>query len=219
MKLSVIIPAYNEEGSIEKAVRTVKRFCPKSELIVVDDGSSDGTARIARGLGVRLISHKTNKGYGAALKTGFSRARGMYVAFLDADMTYNPKYIPLLLEDAEAEGLEVVWGNRFGEGYNRMPMVRKFGNRIISLVMLLVTRRKVGDCSSGERLLKREAIGRLGLEELPDDLDFITALTKRIVTRGLKYREVPIDYDLREGASKLRIFRHGYRMVRNILRY
>jgi glycosyltransferase involved in cell wall biosynthesis len=218
-ELSVIIPVYNEEESLENAVRRVRRFCPGSELIVVDDGSGDRTAGIAKRLGVVLVSHDRNRGYGAALKTGFSRARGEYVAFLDADMTYDPRYIPVLLDRARAGGLDVAWGNRFGTGKNRMPAVRKLGNRIISLVMLLVTGKRVRDCASGERLIKRDALGRLGVGDLPDDLDFITGLTKRIVSRGLRYREIPIDYDLREGKSKLRIFRHGYRMVRNIIKY
>lgn len=217
--LSVIIPVYNEEKSIENAVRKVRRFCPGCELIVVDDGSGDRTAEIAKGLKVRLVSHRVNKGYGAALKTGFSEAGGEYIAFLDADMTYHPKYIPLLLECARAEGLDVAWGNRFGGDFNRMPGIRKLGNRIISFVMLLATRRHVRDCSSGERVIRKDVLDRLGLEELPDDLDFITALTKRIIKSGVKYREIPINYEEREGSSKLRIFRHGYRMVRNILKY
>ena len=95
--LSVVIPVYNEEKSIERAVKMVRRFCPDCELIVVDDGSEDRTRKIARSLKVRLVSHKRNMGYGAALKTGFSEAGREYIAFLDADMTYHPKYILLLL--------------------------------------------------------------------------------------------------------------------------
>lgn len=217
--ISVIIPVYNEEKSIKNAVRMVRKTCPQSELIIVDDGSSDKTAEIARSLKVKLISHSKNSGYGAALKTGFSNAKTKYVAFLDADMTYNPKYIPILLEHAKIEDLDVVWGNRFGGRFNRMPVIRKIGNRIISIVMLLVTRRCISDCASGERLLKRNVLDKLGVNELPDDLDFITALTKRIVKSGVKYKEIPIDYEEREGDSKLRIFRHGYRMIKNILKY
>lgn len=217
--VSVIIPVYNEEKSIEAAIKRVRKFCLGSELIVVDDGSSDRTAEIAKGLGVKLISHGRNLGYGAALKTGLYGAKTEYVAFLDADMTYDPKYIPVLLEHARVEGLDVAWGNRFGGGYNRMPLVRKIGNRIISIVMFLMTARRVSDCASGERLLRKDILDKLGLEELPDDLDFITALTKRIVTSGVRYREIPMDYEERSGNSKLRIFRHGYRMVRNILKY
>ncbi len=218
-EVSIIIPVYNEEKSIKKAVKRVRKFCPKGELLIVDDGSNDRTAEIAKELKVKLISHGRNRGYGAALKTGFSNAKTEYVAFLDADMTYDPKYIPMLLEHAKTEDLDVVWGNRFGGQFNRMPGIRKIGNKIISLVMLLVTGRYVSDCTSGERLLKRRVLDRLGVNELPDDLDFITALTKRIVKSGVKYREIPIDYEERAGDSKLRIFRHGYRMVRNILKY
>lgn len=218
-EISVIIPVYNEEKSIEIAVKRVRKVCPKSELLIVNDGSSDKTAEIVRRLKVKLITHDKNRGYGAALKTGFSEAKTRYIAFLDADMTYDPKYIPMLLKLAKDEDLDVVWGNRFGGSFNRMPVVRKIGNKIISLVMLIVTRRFISDCASGERLLKREALNRIGVEDLPDDLDFITALTKRIIKSGIKYKEMPIDYEEREGSSKLRIFGHGYRMVRNILKY
>lgn len=218
-ELSVIIPVYNEEKSIEAAVRKVRKACPGCELLIVNDGSADRTVEIAKKLGVRLISHQKNRGYGAALKTGLSETKTMYAAFLDADMTYDPKYIPKLLEHAKVENLDVVWGNRFGGSFNRMPMVRKIGNKIICLVMFIVTRRRIRDCASGERLIKMESLSRLGVEDLPNDLDFITALTKRIVKSGVRYKEIPIDYEEREGDSKLRIFRHGYRMVKNILKY
>lgn len=218
-ELSVIIPVYNEESSLEKAVKKVGKSCPKSELLIVDDGSRDRTTEIARRLKVKLIIHGRNRGYGAALKTGFSEAKTRYIAFLDADMTYEPKYIPMLLEHAKVENLDVVWGNRFGGRYNRMPVIRKIGNRIISLVMFIATGKLVSDCASGERLLRRDVLDRLGVEDLPDDLDFITALTKRIVKSGMKYKEIPIDYEERAGNSKLRIFRHGYRMIKNILKY
>jgi glycosyltransferase involved in cell wall biosynthesis len=217
--LSVVVPVYNEEKSIEEAVRRIKKHCPGSDIIIVNDGSTDRTAELARGLKVKLLHHKVNKGYGAALKTGLSQIKTEYAAFLDADMTYDPKYIPLLLKHAVDEGLDVTWGNRFGKDFNRMPMVRKVGNRIISLVMLIVTRRRVSDCASGEKLLRKDILDKLGLQELPNDLDFITALTKRIVTRGVKYKEIPINYEEREGKSKLRIFTHGYRMIKNILKY
>ena len=217
--LSVVVPVYNEERSIEKAVKRVRRFCPGSEVIIVDDGSIDNTAEVAKRLGVKLLFHDNNKGYGAALKTGLSQVKTEYAAFLDADMTYDPKYIPLMLKHAMKEKLDVVWGNRFGGDFNSMPLIRKIGNKIISFVMLLVTGKSISDCASGERLLRRDILNNLTLENLPDDLDFITALTKRVIRRGLKYGEIPINYEEREGSSKLRIFRHGYRMIRNILVY
>lgn len=217
MDVTIIIPAYNEENSIKTSIEKVRNSNPNSEIVVIDDGSSDNTNKILKELGVKTIKHLTNKGYGAAIKTGFKEAGGDYVAFLDADLTYDPKYIPIFLEYAKKYGYDCVWGNRFSGNINKMPLIRKIGNKIIGVFFFMATFKKVGDCTCGERLFRRDILKRLDAETLPDDLDFITALTKRIVSRGLKYREIPIDYEEREGSSKLNIFKHGYKMIKNVI--
>jgi len=216
-KLTIVIPAYNEEASLETSILKVKESCPDSKIIIVNDGSIDNTEKVAKKLHVRVITHDINKGYGAALKTGLREIDTDYVAFLDADLTYDPEYLPILLTYAEKEELDCVWGNRFGGSVNRMLLIRKIGNRLIALIFFLTTLKKINDCSSGERLLRNSSLKKLDIDTLPDDLDFITALTKRIVKRGLRYREIPMDYGLREGKSKLNIFKHGYKMIKNIL--
>ena len=215
--LTVTIPAYNEEASIRDTIKSVKMHAPKCEIIVVDDCSTDRTNEIARNEKARVIRHAKNKGYGAALKTGMLAARTKYVAFLDADMTYDPKYFPVMLDCMKREDLDCIWGNRFAGAKNKMPFIRKFGNKVISLIFWLATMRNIGDSSSGQRILKKSMLKRIGLETLPDDLDFITAMSKRTVSRKLKYKIIPINYHKRRGSSKLALFRHGFRMIRNVL--
>ena len=217
MELTVVVPAYNEESSIRSTIKSVKKHVPDARIIVVDDCSKDRTKEIAKEEKVKVISHNTNQGYGAALKTGMFAAKTKYVGFLDADMTYNPAYFSLMLNYAKKIGLDCIWGNRFAGAKNKMPFVRKIGNKVISLVFWLITGKNVGDCSSGQRILKTSALKKLDLGTLPDDLDFITALSKRIVSRKLKYKVIPINYDKREGSSKLSLIRHGFRMIKNIV--
>ncbi len=216
MDLTVVVPAYNEEASIKETIRNIKKYVQKSPIIVVDDGSKDRTKEIAKREKVGVISHETNRGYGAALKTGMLAAKTKYVAFLDADMTYNPKYFQVMMDHMKKYDLDCIWGNRFGGTKNKMPLIRKIGNRVISTIFWLVTNKNIGDSSSGQRILKDTALKKLDIQTLPNDLDFITALSKRIVSRKLKYKIIPINYERREGSSKLALIKHGYRMIRNI---
>lgn len=216
MELTIVVPAYNEEASIRDTIRSIRRYVPKAKIIVVDDGSFDNTSKIAKKEKVTVILHKTNKGYGVALKTGLSSAKTKYVAFLDADLTYNPKYFPLMIRLMKKFDLDCIWGNRFGGTRNKMPFIRKIGNKLITFIFLLITGKKVYDCSSGQRIIKKSVIKKLDIQSLPNELDFITALSKRIVSRKLKYKVIPINYEKREGSSKLSLLKHGFRMIRNI---
>ena len=217
MELTVVVPAYNEESSIRDTIKSIKRHVYNCKIIVVDDCSKDNTKEIAKQEKVKILSHKTNKGYGAALKTGLLAAKTKYAAFLDADMTYNPLYFPIMLDCAKKMDLDCIWGNRFTGAKNKMPFIRKIGNKIISLIFWLVTGKDVGDCSSGQRILKTSMLKKIDLKTLPDDLDFITALSKRTISRKLKYKVIPINYDKREGSSKLSLLKHGFRMIKNIV--
>ena len=216
-ELTVVVPAYNEEASIRDTIKNIKKYAPKSRIIIVNDGSEDRTKDKAKREKVKIISHSTNKGYGAALKTGMLAAKTRYVAFLDADMTYSPKYLPVMLSCLKKFNLDCVWGNRFGGSKNKMPFIRKIGNRVISLIFWLITGKNVKDSSCGQRVLKSDVIKKLDMQTLPDDLDFITALSKRIVNRKLKFKIIPINYEKREGSSKLSVIKHGYKMIKNII--
>ena len=218
MELTVVVPAYNEEKSIKETIESIKKHVPESVVTIVDDGCKDRTTEIAKKLKVGVISHNKNKGYGAALKTGLLAAKTRYVAFLDADMTYNPAYFPKMMDYMKRFHLDCIWGNRFGGSSNKMPFIRKIGNTMIALFFFLMTGHNVRDCSSGQRILKTEVLKKLDLQSLPNDLDFITALSKRIINRDLKYKVIPINYGKREGNSKLSLLKHGYRMIKNIIK-
>ena len=159
--LSVIIPAYNEEDGIVDIVKRVLAIEPGLikigldglELIVVDDGSTDRTVEIVKSIpGVRLITHKTNKGYGAALKTGFNAGTGRFLGFLDADGTYPPDYFPVLCE-AGLNGTQLVVGSRRSGTDSEMPLVRRIGNYLWSSLVTMICGIRVHDrlhrCPSG----------------------------------------------------------------------
>jgi len=213
--LPVVIPAYNEENGIAEIaerVLAVKEDLKESgvedlELLVVDDGSADNTAGVAEQIdGVRLIRHEQNKGYGAALKTGFSKANGDLIGFLDADGTYPPEYFPQLCEKA-LNGSELVIGTRLSGTESKMPLTRRVGNFFFATLLTLLGRQKVSDSASGMRVFKRSILERI--YPLPDGLNLTPVMSTRAVHEGIKMAEVPIPYDERVGSSKLSVVRDG----------
>ncbi len=224
-ELTVVVPAYNEQDSIEKTVRQISEAVPEAKILVVDDCSKDNTLKILLDLkkqkqfkNLNIIHHHKNGNYGTALKTGFYNTKTKYVAFLDADGTYPPKYLPVFLKILQKRNLDAIYGNRFG-GKCGMPIVRQFGNKLLTLVFFVFTGRILPDICSGERLFVTQKLLKLDPKTLPKKLDFITGLTKRMVTRKLKFTTYPIDYPRREGQSKLNIYADFIRMSWNIVKY
>lgn len=221
--LSVVIPAYNEElgiNDIACRVLSVRKSLAESgvdqlELLVVDDGSKDHTSQIAGQIeGVRLISHPVNKGYGAALKTGFSMARGELIGFLDADGTYPPEYFPLLCKEA-INGSDLVIGSRMAGAESKMPATRRIGNFLFANLLTLVGRQYVSDSASGMRVFRRSVLERM--YPLPDGLNLTPVMSTRAIHEGIKVTEVPIPYSERKGRSKLSIFRDGSTFFQSII--
>jgi len=220
--LSVVIPAYNEEDGIEEISRRVLAIRPALaevgvddlELIVVDDGSQDRTGEIAASIeGVRLITQE-NKGYGGALKTGFSNAIGELIGFLDADGTYPPEYFPQLCE-AALDGADLVIGSRRAGEKSQMPVTRRLGNFFFANLLSLVSRQKVSDSASGQRVFKREIYERM--LPLPDGLNLTPVQSARALHEEMKVVEVPITYSERLGRSKLSIVHDGRIFLQSIL--
>lgn len=214
-KLSIVIPAYNEEDGISEIALRVLAVKPdlvaagvaELELIVVDDGSRDRTAEIAGQIeGVRLIRHPKNRGYGAALKTGFSNAEGELVGFLDADGTYPPEYFPALCKEA-LNGFELVIGSRMAGADSKMPLTRRVGNIFFAGLLTLVGRMHVSDSASGMRVFKRSVLERM--YPLPDGLNLTPVMSTRAIHEGISMTEVPIPYSERLGRSKLSVVRDG----------
>jgi glycosyltransferase involved in cell wall biosynthesis len=213
--LSIVIPAYNEENGIKEIATRVlaiesalKEIGVKGlELLVVDDGSKDRTAEVASNIpGVTLIRHPRNKGYGAALKTGFSKATGELIAFLDADGTYPPEYFPKLC-CAAMDGADLVIGSRMAGEKSQMPLTRRVGNFFFATLLSLLGRQKVTDSASGMRVFKREILEQI--YPLPDGLNLTPVMSTRALHEGIVIGEIPIPYSERVGRSKLSVIHDG----------
>jgi glycosyltransferase involved in cell wall biosynthesis len=220
--LSVVIPAFNEESGIRDIVKRVLAVGPALsdvgisglELIVVDDGSADCTADIAAGIdGVTLVVHPRNRGYGAALKTGFDKATGEYIGFLDADGTYPPEYFPRLCE-ALGEA-DVVVGSRMSGAASEMPVSRRLGNWFFAALLSLIGRARVTDSASGMRVFRRTILPVI--YPLPDGLNLTPVMSTRALHEGVRMIEVPIPYSERVGRSKLSVFRDGSLFLQSMI--
>jgi glycosyltransferase involved in cell wall biosynthesis len=225
--LSVVIPAYNEENGIKEIVERVLAIrvglmevgIDELELIVVDDGSRDQTAQITEELaktndGLRLVRHPRNKGYGAALKTGFSQAKGELIGFLDADGTYPPEYFPELCKLA-LDGKDLVIGSRMAGAESKMPLTRRIGNLFFAGLLSLVGRQHVTDSASGMRVFKKEVLQHI--YPLPDGLNLTPVMSTRAIHEGIPMAEVAIPYSERVGRSKLSVFRDGRIFLQSIV--
>ncbi len=217
--LSIVIPAYNEEKGIVEIMERVLRVRPdlvkagveEMELLVVNDGSKDRTAEVANQVAqrdpcVRVISHPKNRGYGAALKTGFAAAAGEMVGFLDADGTYPPEYFPQLCQEI-LKGSDLVIGSRMAGAESKMPLTRRIGNVIFATLLNLLGWQRVTDSASGMRVFKREVLKKLS--PLPDGLNLTPVMSTRAVHEGIHMTEVAIPYSERVGRSKLSVVRDG----------
>lgn len=225
--LSIVIPAYNEEHGIAEIVErvlAVQKDLPAvgvddMELLIVDDGSKDNTAFIAQGLAekfstVRIICHPKNKGYGAALKTGFANARGELIGFLDADGTYPPEYFPKLCL-AALDGCDIVVGSRMAGSDSKMPVTRRVGNFFFANLLTLLSSQRVSDSASGMRVFKREVLENI--YPLPDGLNLTPVMSTRALHEGIRITEVPIPYSERLGRSKLSVVRDGMTFLQSML--
>ncbi len=223
-RLTVVIPALNEEDSIQAVMDRVLATRPALaavgvddlELIVVDDGSTDRTPELVAGTpGARLVRHAVNGGYGAALKTGFAAAAGDWVGFLDADGTYPAEYLPALCQAALSQGADIVIGSRMAGAASSMPPVRRIGNFLFAHLVSLVSATRITDSASGMRVFRKSILERL--YPLPDGLNLTPVMSTRALHEGFKMIEVPIPYSERAGRSKLSVVRDGVRFAQSIV--
>ena len=225
--LSVVIPAYNEENGITEIMQRVlavkeslhEANVPEFELLVVNDGSQDKTYETALSAAgqnpcVRIISHPKNRGYGAALKTGFANSRGDLIGFLDADGTYPPEYFPQLCVAAMA-GSDLVIGSRMMGADSKMPLTRRIGNLFFANLLTLVGGIRVTDSASGMRVFQRSAYEKVC--PLPDGLNLTPVMSTRAIHENLKVTEIPIPYSERVGRSKLSVVTDGRIFLKSIL--
>ncbi len=220
MRLSVIFPAYNEERGIQDVLRRTKKVLVAlpfhSEIIVIDDGSRDATARLAKEEKVYVITHTRNKGYGAALSTGILAAKGEIICCLDADGTYPPEEIPRLYNYLVTHNVEMVSGARLLGPCKGMPFIRKVGNSILSMIATVLLGGKIYDLASGMRIFYKKTIVE-ELLPLSQELDFTVCMTLKSIAKRIPFKEIAIIYDERKGNSKLQISKHGKMFFQSIL--
>lgn len=212
----VLIPAFNEEASVAAVVKGAKKFAGR--ILVVDDGSVDGTAPAATAAGAEVIRHPVNRGKGAALRTGLKSLveRGSdSVIILDGDGQHDPSEIPVFLDEARRSGAEIVVGNRMPSAAG-MPPVRYWTNRMMSAILSRLIGQKVPDSQCGYRFLSVRAI-----ENLPFSSSNYDAESEMLIEagrRGLKISSVPVRTIYGGAISRIRPGRDTLRFIRLLLR-
>ena len=205
--VSIIIPAYNEAQTIEGVIGKVKTLYPESEIIVVNDGSTDDTGTVAKDAGAIVYSHPYNMGNGAAVKSGIRIASGGILVFMDGDGQHDPEEIPKLLE--YLPDFDLVVGAR-PKGH-QASLGRALGNKLYNWLASYVTKFPIQDLTSGFRAVKSE-IAHHFLYLLPNTYSYPSTLTLCVLRNGRSLKYVPINTQKRkEGNSKIRIMRDGVR--------
>ena len=214
MRTSLVIPAYNEVEGLPLVVREYLDVV--DEVIMVDDGSSDGTFQAAQALvcgKVKLLRHEVNQGKVAALRTGVLQASGDVIIFTDADNTYPARYVPPLVQEIE-KGADLVLGARI-QARENIPAFNRLGNNIFSFLATYISCIRIKDSQTGMRAFRREMFDKLDVKA--KGLEFETKMTVRAAKLGYKIVEIPIEYRERVGKSKLNPLKDGARMLTALL--
>lgn len=196
MKLSVIVPVYNEVATLATVIAAIRKVPLETEIIVVDGDSTDGTAAVLRTEeahgDLRVIYQKTRNGRGGALREGLAIATGDVVVFQDADLELDPSCFPRLIEPILNGKTNVVFGSRFLAGRPTMTFLQYWGNRVVNATMNLLYRTQLTDVETCYQVFRRSAVQ--GMEFDRTDMSFTIELAVRLVKSGQKIVEVPIDY-------------------------
>ncbi|WP_419858437.1 glycosyltransferase family 2 protein [Candidatus Palauibacter irciniicola] len=224
-RVSVVMPVYNEEATLEAIVRRVKKMAPDVELVAVDDGSADASASIlgrleTEGLVDRIFVHERNRGKGAALSTGFRGVSGDIIIVQDADLEYDPAEYPRLLEPILAGRADVVYGSRFmgGQPHRVLYYWHYVGNRWLTRLSNMVTNLNLTDMETCYKCFRREVIEQLTIEERAFGVE--PEITAKIAMGGWRVYEVGISYAGRTYAEGKKIgWRDGVSALRCILLY
>jgi glycosyltransferase involved in cell wall biosynthesis len=196
MRVFIIIPAYNEEKVIRETVREVKKYV--DEVVVVDDGSNDGTAEKARGEGAVVIEHIINRGQGAALKTGFEYALEQgadVVVSFDADGQHNTSEISEMLKPVLSGEVDVSLGSRFLKK-SKIPITKKIVLKLGTLFTRLITNLKITDSHNGFRAFNRSALSKINITQ--DRMAHASQILEEIARLNLRYKEVPVTINYTE---------------------
>jgi glycosyltransferase involved in cell wall biosynthesis len=220
--VSIVVPAYNEAATIEEVLRRLSRVPFRSEVIVVDDGSSDGTGDLAAAVeGVQVIRRPRNAGKGAAVRDGIAATTGTIVVIQDADLEYDPKDLPKLVEPLIEGHADVVYGTRLrgGEPQRAHLFWHYAGNRFLSLVTNVLFNTTISDMEVGYKAFRGDLIR--GLRLVSDDFRFEPEVTAKVLkVPGIRLYEVPISYYGRTVAEGKKItWRDGVRALGALVRF
>lgn len=224
-QLSIVMPAYNEVATITESINRVQTALSKYtlEILVVDDGSNDGTAERVRQMTpcpvLHLLCQETNQGKGAALRTAFAQARGSIVIIQDADLEYDPRDIPRLIQPILDGDADVVYGSRFRGQSQRVHLFwHRVANALLTLFSNMLTNLNLSDMETGYKAFTLETVQRLTLREPRFGIE--PEITAKVARLGCRVYEVPISYHGRDYAAGKKIgFRDALRALWCIIRY
>jgi glycosyltransferase involved in cell wall biosynthesis len=208
MKLSVIIPVYNEEKTIQEIIRRVQETGLADEILVVDDGSTDGSrellAEISQTGAVKVIYHERNQGKGKAVRTGIENASGDLIIVQDADLEYDPREYPNLLRPIQEGIADVVYGSRFlGAGRRPVLFWNMVANKILTLVTNILYNNILTDMETGYKLFRRQIVQNMTLHAR--GFEFEPEFTAKILKSKVRVYEVPITFNPRDYAEGKKI--------------
>ena len=224
-RLSVIVPVYNERNTLVEVVRRMRAVeLPdgiETEIIVVDDGSTDGTRDVLKQLGdstVRVVTHADNRGKGAAVRTGIEHVSGEYVLIQDADLEYDPEDWPRLVNPVLRGKARVVYGSRFTGERRNMLFLHWIGNRFLSLATNVLYNTTLSDMETCYKLIDRRLLSDMRLRS--ERFEIEPEITAKLLKRGVRIYEVPISYTGRElNEGKKITWRDGVKALSALIRY
>ncbi len=216
IKISIIVPAFNEEGGIEKVIADLKKHLNQErEIIVVNDGSTDRTKEVVEKItDIKVINHFRNRGYGAALKSGIQKSQGDYILIIDADGTYPTESIPELI--SEIDNFDMVVGARINT-QSKIPVSRKPAKWFLGKLANYLASTKIPDLNSGFRIIRKDVLMKF-INLLPNGFSFTTTITLALLTNNYQVKYLPIDYYKREGKSKIKPIRDTLNFLQLIIR-